>query len=54
MNPHLDPTRFPAAFAYEHADIPPEMTLPAWRAERDPRHPARRRRRSHRRPRARA
>jgi hypothetical protein len=53
MSPHLDATQFPEAFAYEHTDIAPGMTLGAWRAERDARHPARHQRWPHRRPKSR-
>jgi hypothetical protein len=29
-----DPADFPGAFAYEHTDIPPDVTLAAWRHSR--------------------
>jgi len=28
----------PSAFAYEHTEVPPEMTLTAWRRQRDADH----------------
>lgn len=37
-----DPAGFPGAFAYEHTDVPPDVTLTAWRRGRTP-HPRRRR-----------
>ena len=32
-----DPADFPGAFAYEHSDVPPDVTLTAWRRSRTPR-----------------
>ena len=37
-----DPADFASAFAYEHTDVPPDVTLSAWRRPR-PRRPPRRR-----------
>ena len=37
-----DPADFPGAFAYEHTDVPPDLTLTAWRRSRA-QHPRRRR-----------
>jgi hypothetical protein len=30
----LDPLSFAGSFAYLEADVPPELTLPAWRSQR--------------------
>ena len=38
-----DPVDFPGAFAYVHTDVPPDVTLTAWRRSRA-QHPGRRRR----------
>jgi hypothetical protein len=40
--PPLDPALFAGAFAYEHTDVPPGMTLQAWRVERRARRSLRR------------
>jgi hypothetical protein len=32
--PRVDISRCAGAFAYEHTDIPPDMTIGAWRAKR--------------------
>jgi hypothetical protein len=39
-----DPADFPGAFAYEHSDVPVDVTLTAWRRSRTPRARARQRR----------
>jgi hypothetical protein len=31
-----DPADFPGAFAYEHTDVPPDVTLTVWRRSRTP------------------
>lgn len=31
-----DPADFPGAFAHEHTDVPPDVTLTAWRRSRTP------------------
>jgi hypothetical protein len=38
----VDPADFPGAFAYEHTDVTPDVTLTAWRRSRA-QHPRRRR-----------
>jgi hypothetical protein len=40
--PRLDAAGYAGAFAYEHTDIPPDLTIAAWRAQH--RHARRRRR----------
>jgi hypothetical protein len=32
--PRIDISQCAGAFAYEHSDIPPDMTISAWRAKR--------------------
>ena len=36
MSPRVEPARFPGAFAYEHTEIPAELTLSAWRRQHAP------------------
>ncbi len=31
---HINPAALPSAFAYEHTDIPPGLTIEAWRRQR--------------------